>query len=110
MKRKLLLFALASGLLISTACTKASSTVKYTASGTGSGFTVTYTDASGNNQTYSGSSPWETSFTANSGASLSVSGGTGATGTSEVHIYVNGADRAHDTETGKNASASTTVP
>jgi len=96
--------------LLLAACSKAPSNIKYTASGTGFGFSVDFVDGNGNHQTYTGASPWENDFTANSGASLSVTGGSGASGTSTVHIYINGVDKASDTETGLNATARTTVP
>jgi len=108
MMKKFLLFI---PLLLAVACTKDPSNIKYTASGDGpAGITVDYVDGNGIHQSYTGASPWESSFTAKSGTSLSVSGGSGSFGTSSVHIYINGVDKANDTETGNNATAKTTVP
>jgi|GEM_PF-3513296 len=91
-------------------CQPAESTIKYTASGTGGTLTVNYVDASGYSQVYTGSSPWQLNFSAKSGAQLSVSAGCGPNGTSVVDIYINGADKAHDSQTAVNSSASITVP
>ena len=92
------------------ACDKSPSDIRYTATGTGPSITVTFIDGTGMTEVYNGVSPWNYSFTAKSGAELSVTGGSGSVGTSEVHIFVNGKDKAQDTETGLNATARTTVP
>jgi len=92
------------------ACQLAESTIKYTASGTSGTLTVNYVDVTGVSETYTGPSPWQLNFSAKSGAQLSVSAGNGPNGTSTVDIYINGTDKAHDTETGVNSTASITVP
>jgi hypothetical protein len=91
-------------------CTKSPADIKFTAKGTGSNFMVQYVDGKGNPQTYNGLSPFEEIFTANSGANLSVSAGSGPSGTNEVHIFINGTDKAHDVETGLDATARVVVP
>jgi hypothetical protein len=96
--------------LIFVSCTKNPSDIKFTASGTGSMLTVHYVDGMGNPQTYNGKSPFQETFTANSGAELSLSAGSGPSETNEVHIFINGADKAHDTETGLDATARVVVP
>jgi len=90
-------------------CQPAESSVRYIASGSGT-LTVNYVDASGTSQEYMGPSPFELDFSANSGAQLSISATCGPNGTSTVDIYINGADKAHDTETAIKSSASITVP
>jgi hypothetical protein len=91
-------------------CQPAESNIKYTATGSSGGLTVNYVDATGTSQTYNGSSPWELNFSAKSGAQLSVTASNGPNDTSTVDIYINGADKAHDTETGVSSTASITVP
>jgi hypothetical protein len=96
--------------LISVSCAKAPSDIKFTASGTGNNFTVQFVDSHGNPQTYNGLSPFQESFTANSGADLSLSAGSGPSGTNEVHIFINGTEKASDKETGLNATTRAVVP
>jgi len=91
-------------------CQPAESNIKYTATGSGGALTVNYVDATGVSQTYNGSSPWQLNFSAKSGAQLSVTANNGPNGTSTVDIYINGTDKAHDTETGVSSTASITVP
>ena len=90
-------------------CQPADSSIRYVASGSGT-LTVDYVDAMGNSQQYIGPSPFEQNFTAKSGAELSISASCGPNGTSTVDIYINGNDKAHDTETAIRSSASITVP
>jgi len=97
-------------LLCLASCNKDPSTIKYTVSGTGPSITADYVDGDGIHETFSGTSPWQTTFTANSGANLSITGGSGTIGTSEVHIFIDGVDKAHDVRNGVNATATTTVP
>src|ERR1700722_17147802 len=89
-------------------CQPAESTIKYNASGTGGSLTVNYVDATGTNELYTGSSPWQLNFSAKSGAQLSVTANCGPNGSSTVDIYVNGVDKAHDSENGVSSSASIT--
>lgn len=106
-KRKyaFLLLLLASTVLLS--CAKGPYTVKYTASGSSGVLNVSYVDENGNNQSYSGNSPWNYSFTAKKGQYLKLSATCDINGTSEVHIYINAVDKVHDTETGFAAEADT---
>jgi ribose 5-phosphate isomerase len=90
-------------------CQPEESSVRYIASGSGT-LTVNYVDAMGTSQEYNGASPFEQDFSAKSGAQLSISATCGPNGTSTVDIYINGADKAHDTETAIKSSASITVP
>ena len=90
-------------------CAKGPYTIKYTATGDTGTLHVSYIDENGNSQDYTGTSPWSYSFTAKKGASLKVSAHCDVTGTSEVHIFINGVDKVHDTETGFDASTSTTA-
>ena len=105
MKKYLFLFLLLSTVLFS--CAKGPYSVKYTASGSSGILNVSYIDENGNNQSYTGNSPWNYSFTAKSGMYLKVSASCDAGGTSEVHIFINNVDKVHDTETGFTAEADT---
>ena len=90
-------------------CAKGPYTVKYTATGDSGTLYVSYIDENGNSQSYTGTSPWSYSFTSKKGASLKVSAHCDVSGTSEVHIFINSVDKVHDTETGFDATASTTA-
>ncbi len=93
--------------IVLSSCTQGPYAVKYTASGNSGTLYVTYIDENGITENYTGPSPWHYSFTTRYGASLKVSANCDVTGTTEVHIFINGVDKVSDTETGFNATAST---
>jgi len=96
-------------LVVLCSCTAGPYTIKYEATGSSGTLNVAYIDENGNNQSYTGTSPWNYSFSAKKGASLKVSASCDVTGTSSVHIFINAVDKKDDTETGINATASTTA-
>jgi len=96
-------------LVVLCSCAKGPYSVNYSASGNSGTLYVSYIDENGLTQNYTGTSPWNYSFTVKSGASLKVSAHCDITGTSTVDIKINNVDKANDTETGTNATASTTA-
>ena len=110
-KRHLILKSILFVLLVYlSSCQPAESSIRYNATGTGGTLSVNYVDATGTSQTYTGPSPFELNFSAKSGAAISISATCGPNGTSTVDIYIDGNDKAHDTETAIRSSASITVP
>lgn len=102
----LLIFALGFAL---SSCTQGPYAVKYTASGDVGTLHVSFIDDEGITQDYTGTSPFHYSFSTKFGSSLKISAHCDFNGTTEVHIFINGVDKVQDTETGFNATASTTA-
>lgn len=88
-------------------CSQGPYAVKYTATGSSGTLYVSYTDADGITQNYTGTSPWSHSFIAKRDAPLKVSAHCDLLGTSEVHIFINNIDKENDREIAINAIAST---
>jgi len=102
---KYLLLFLFSIILFS--CSRGPYAVKYTATGSSGTLYVSYIDADGITQNYTGTSPWSHSFIAKSNPPLKVTAHCDLMGTSEVHIIINNIDKEQDKEIAINASAST---